>query len=482
MSLQPAAPSQGRESATRQQLLKNIDLELLGERIRQARTDQKISQRDLCTGLFTSAYLSYVELGKTRPTLTNLEKLADRLHKPVDYFLRPASLLQNAKSQSGLEREQIRTLELQNQLTQGQVALFGNDFSQVETILSGVRPFLTRLPRPDQVGFYLLETGFYNALNEPASALTALDTAQTLVDGLTGAEAQNALRALLELEKGTALSRQDQPLKALEHFHRGLANARSLAKTSEKNNFFRKLLGEISRSYLAIGDQERALESARQLLDLPEEPLNEKATALFKEGLRLAGLGDYQQSSFYLGRSAQIWQERKEALALQELALENAQVYLQTKKYPAALKAARLAYRLLTAYPEDKFAKPTELKALLLLVQISLGMDDLGAAKIYIEQADQVLGELAEKEPLEEARYCHVAGNAYSRLGNLSSAGSYYQRALTLLEPIVARGADLADRAVLADVYYNYSQLLKRQDSSVKALEYLDKAFRLRSR
>jgi tetratricopeptide (TPR) repeat protein len=242
------------------------------------------------------------------------------------------------------------------------------------------------------------------------------------------------------------------------------------------------LLGEISRCYLAIGDQERALEFARQLLDLPEETLNEKATALFKEGLRLAGLGDYQQSSFYLGRSAQIWQERKEAIALQELSLDNAQVYLQTKKYPEAYKAARLAYRLLTAYPEDKFARPTELKALLLLVQISLGTDDLGAVKTYIEQADQVFEELEEKEPLEEARYCQVAGNAYSRLGNLNSAGSYYQRALTILEPIVARGADLADRALLADVYYNYSQLLKRQDSSVKALEYLDKAFRLRSR
>lgn len=482
MSLPQAVPSQSRESATRQQLLKNIDLELLGERIRQARTDQKISQRDLCKGLFTSAYLSYVELGKTRPTLPNLEKLAERLHKPVDYFLRPSSLLQNAKNQSGLEREQIRNLELQNQLTQGQVALFGNDFGQVETILSGVRPFLSRLPKTDQVGFYLLEGGFYNGLNEPDSALKALDTAQPLVESLTGTEAQTPLRALLDLERGSALARQDQPFKAIELFHKGLTTARSLSKNSEKNSITRKLLGEISRCYIAIGDQERALEFTRQLLDLPEETLNEKAAGLFKEGLRLAGLGDYQQSSYYLGRSVQIWQERKETMELQELSLENAQVYLQTKKYSEAFKAARLAYRLLTAYPEDKFAKPTELKALLLLVQIGLGQDDVGAVKNYIEQAEQIFEELGEKEPLEEARYYQVAGNAYNRLGNLEVAGKYYQGALNILEPIVTRGTDLTDRALLADVYYHYSQLLKRQDSSVKALEYLDKAFRLRSR
>jgi hypothetical protein len=72
-----------------------------------------------------------------------------------------------------------------------------------------------------------------------------------------------------------------------------------------------------------------------------------------------------------------------------------------------------------------------------------------------MDQAAQVFEELDEKEPPEEARFYQVAGNAYNRLGNLK---------------------------VLADVYYNYSQLLKRQDSSAKALEYLDKAFRLRSR
>jgi tetratricopeptide (TPR) repeat protein len=479
---QVTLPQSGVSTTTPQQLLKNMDLELLGERIRQARTDQKISQRDLCKGLFTSAYLSYVELGKTRPTLANLEKLAERLHKPVEYFLRPSGLINSPKTPGGLEREQFRNLELQNQLTQGRVALSGNDFGQVETILAAVRTYLTRLPRPDQALFHLLEGGFYNALNEPASAATSLASAQTLVDSLAGSEAQGFLQAQLELEKGITLTRQDQPLKALDHFHKGLASARSLAKTPDKTSVYRTLLGETSRCYLTIGDPDKALEYSRQLLDLPEETLNEKAAALFNEGLRLAGLGDYQQSSFYLGRSAQVWQDRKEIAALQEMTLENAQVYLQTKKYPQALKTARLAFRLLTGYPQDKYSKPGELKALLLLVQIGLGMEDLGAVKTYMEQAEQIFQELAEKEPLEEARYYQVAGNAHSRLGNLEVATEDYQHALDILEPIIAKKSDSPDRTLLADVYYNFSQLLKRRDNTAKALEYLDKAFRLRSR
>ncbi len=482
MALDQTALAMSSGNMTQQQQLKNMDLELLGERIRQARTDQKISQRDLCKGLFTSAYLSYVELGKTRPTLANLERLAERLHKPAEYFLRPSGMINTPKTQSGLEREQLRNLELQNQLTQGQVALEGNDFGQVETVLGALRPYLSRLPGPDQAQFYLLEGGFYNALNEPGEAAAALDNAQPLVEGLSHSEPQHYLQAQLELEKGISLARQDQTLKALDHFHRGLASARGIAKTADKNRVYRKLLTETSRGFLGIGDPDKALEYSQQLLELPEESLNEKAASLFKEGLRLAELGDYQQSSFYIGRSAQVWQDRKEITALQELTLENAQIYLQAKKYPQAQKAAQLAYRLHTGYPEDKYAKPGELKALLLLVQVGLGMEEPGAVKNYLEQAEQSFQQLEEKEPVEEARFYHVAANANNRLGNSEVAGQYYQRALDILEPLIAGKNQAPDRAMLADVYYNYSQLLKRHDSSAKALEYLDKAFRLRSR
>src|SRR5438045_71315 len=71
--------------------LSKINLEVLGERLRRARLERKISQRDLCQNLFTSAYLSSLELGKTRPTLTTLEGLSQRLEKSLDYFLRPTS-------------------------------------------------------------------------------------------------------------------------------------------------------------------------------------------------------------------------------------------------------------------------------------------------------------------------------------------------------------------------------------------------------
>jgi len=71
--------------------LHSVDLEVLGERLRRARLEKKVSQRDLSQGLFTSAYLSSLELGKTRPTFDTLVNLSGRLDKSVDFFLRQTS-------------------------------------------------------------------------------------------------------------------------------------------------------------------------------------------------------------------------------------------------------------------------------------------------------------------------------------------------------------------------------------------------------
>jgi hypothetical protein len=59
-------------SPQHQQAFYQLNLAVFGERLRRARVEKKLSQRDVCAGLFTSAYLSSLELGKTRPTFETL--------------------------------------------------------------------------------------------------------------------------------------------------------------------------------------------------------------------------------------------------------------------------------------------------------------------------------------------------------------------------------------------------------------------------
>ena len=62
-------------------------LQQLGDRIRQARAEAGLSQAQLGAPHFTRAYVSAIELGKARPAMKSLEFLADKLGKPVSFFV-----------------------------------------------------------------------------------------------------------------------------------------------------------------------------------------------------------------------------------------------------------------------------------------------------------------------------------------------------------------------------------------------------------
>ena len=59
----------------------------LGEKIRAARLEAGLSQRQLCEDTITRNMLSQIENGTARPSMDTLQILAARLHKTVGYFL-----------------------------------------------------------------------------------------------------------------------------------------------------------------------------------------------------------------------------------------------------------------------------------------------------------------------------------------------------------------------------------------------------------
>ena len=59
----------------------------LGEKLRQARQEAGLSQRQLCGEIITRNMLSQIEHGTAKPSMDTLRQLAGRLGKPVSYFL-----------------------------------------------------------------------------------------------------------------------------------------------------------------------------------------------------------------------------------------------------------------------------------------------------------------------------------------------------------------------------------------------------------
>lgn len=64
-----------------------------GEKLRQARLEAGLSQRQLCGDVITRNMLSLIENGAAQPSMDTLKYLAARLNKPVSYFLEEEGVL-----------------------------------------------------------------------------------------------------------------------------------------------------------------------------------------------------------------------------------------------------------------------------------------------------------------------------------------------------------------------------------------------------
>ena len=93
----------------------------LGQKIRQARLEAGLSQRQLCGDTITRNMLSQIENGTARPSMDTLACLAARLERPIGYFL----------------GEQVSSnLDI---MTQARSAYAREDYASLSEILQGYR-------------------------------------------------------------------------------------------------------------------------------------------------------------------------------------------------------------------------------------------------------------------------------------------------------------------------------------------------------
>ena len=95
----------------------------LGQRLRQARLEAGLSQRQLCGDAITRNMLSQIENGSATPSMDTLRFLAARLGKPTSYFL----------------DEETVTSPNQPLLTQARAAFWAEDFRLVLELLRSWR-------------------------------------------------------------------------------------------------------------------------------------------------------------------------------------------------------------------------------------------------------------------------------------------------------------------------------------------------------
>lgn len=461
----------------------NLDLEVkkalydlqppvLGERLRRARQDKKISQRDLCNGLFTSAYLSSVELGKTRPTAHTLIQLAERLDKSVEFFLRPSSTLVGE-----VDQELANVLDLRHHLLAAQVRLASAVADErAGKILDHLASHLDYLNKREQARYHYLTGRFYRLQGNFVGSAQALEQAQQCLGEATSTEPE--LRALICNELGLNYYRQGQVMQSLHQFLTGLAlfeetenwqQGEAIGKRLD--SLQRKLSLNAANSYLFIGDWQQAQAQLEKAL-APQTEASPQAEQFYSLATSYSEEGDFQQASLNLGRSMQIFEQSAEQAqvvnaynALAELQSQTGQVEAAEQRLEDVLKGK--------ISPPDTSQR---LRSLVTLAAIRLSQERLEEAMSYIEKA------LREQENCPEqsnkGRLYQVAAEVEAALGHRQQAEECYRQALKAFEGT----DDVTLVSGLADVYHSYGQQLRKWGDFDRAFEFLEKAYQQRER
>lgn len=108
----------------------------LGERLKKARLEAGLSQRQLCGDAITRNMLSLIENGSARPSMDTLRYLAGRLGKSVSYFLDEDAVLSPNQALMAQARESENGREALDLLKQyrGPDAVFDREKRLLETL------------------------------------------------------------------------------------------------------------------------------------------------------------------------------------------------------------------------------------------------------------------------------------------------------------------------------------------------------------
>ena len=443
--------------------LHSVDLEVLGERLRRARLEKKVSQRDLSNGLFTSAYLSSLELGKTRPTFETLINLSQRLDKSVDYFLRQTSGLVGE-----LDEEQARILEVRLALLTAQTALEKAADERADKALQQVSLHLARLSSAEKARYYFLRGKFNNLCNDPLMAISDLEEARRQLQDDYDLEQE----ILIENELGNAHYRQRRIMPALTHY---LSSLEQINSTKEifAGNLKWKILMNVANCYLALNDWEQSIGAFREALDQAGTSvgLYDQAELFYNLANNYGEQGDFQRACLNLGRTLQIYEQVEDQRMLVRTRNALADMQAQVGQFDSAEFQVNEALKM--AQVAQLSDRCQEINGLVTLAIIRQKQAKLNEASSYIEEAMQLRDNCTSVTQL--GRLYQTAAEIQADLKNKELSENYYHKALEVVE-----ASDMAIH--LADIYHSYGQRLRSWGEVDRAFEYMEKAYRQRER
>jgi tetratricopeptide (TPR) repeat protein len=263
----------------------------LGERIRARRKELGLTQTQLGGQDLTKGFISLVEKGRAKPSLETLLLLAERLQKPVSYFLEPGTLLSTRAVRVAVSSAWIS-------LKQGDYTRAAEHFEEALRLGKENRDKAT-------------EAECYIGLAQALALLRQLDLAKRNVElGRELAEATGASRHLARVShvRGLIAYYERQFEDARQHFLEGF---RRFQETEHPDlSFGGLLLYNLGNTYMELGDHVEAARWYQQALALvePTEDLHRLGLVYVQLGVAQRERGDYETAIAHLTKAEHLFE------------------------------------------------------------------------------------------------------------------------------------------------------------------------------
>ncbi|HLB77180.1 MAG TPA: tetratricopeptide repeat protein [Candidatus Dormibacteraeota bacterium] len=419
----------------------------LGARIRKARHERGLSLAAVAGDDFSRAFLSQVELGRARPSTRTLQIIAERLQRPIEYFL---------------QGEAVSSPALELALIEGQTRLRRGDGAGARSLIDEL---LQRRPLSLDV-----RTRAQSILAEAVMRTGPVTDAIPILDeAIRAADASGWAGLAVELydRMGTAYYLLRRPHEAGRWFEQarvayesaGLDDPLLKARILGHQANLHYVAGQ---PHEAISEYEAAIRAAGDVLDMPR-------LAAIYEGLavshRLAGqLGS---ALGYAQRSLRLFETLQDVRMGAQLRSNMAEILLeQGKPQQAEALFEEGAGRL--AEVGDRELIPHLLAG---AAEAALEQGLLARASARLELA--LAAAAASSDPLARINAERVAGRVAHAHGRPREAGAHFKRALEL-----AAGVESASER--SRVAYDYARVLEAEGHGALAARQYRQAYEAR--
>ncbi len=460
-----------------------ISRTIIGERVRQARIAANMTQQELAGATYSKSYISAVERGKMTPSFQALHILAERLGRPLSYFLGEGAVSLEALVGSSApvdalseEERQRREAEARQMLIEAEGLLGKHQAEKAMEALhvaAGEPP--DGLPPHDRPRWYWLAgwagvwaKQFSEAQGWLERGLEVVEDARAWTPPTKKAQLNEMAERIRNL-LGVCYYEQAQPAKALEHHLQCLrAITDGIVTDPELKLLIYKSLGN---DYSTQGRHDEAIYYFQRACKLAEDMNDPRQWGLACWGLGLTyeTSGDLFHAEEAFGQALKLFEQLNDTQLVPRLHAMLGQLLTKMKDYQRAEK--HLADALEAASQSDNIHARGVALGNIASLHLARGNPD-EAIKVTLDGLRPLRG---TENYRTEGQLYETLARAYDVKRDISAAEQAYKEAIMTLE-------HTEDGEYLGRAHERYGQFLAAQSRFAEAYEQMGIARKLLDR